>query len=239
MKRYCLILALIATLPLLQACNNFGKEKTFNGVELFHTPAVTDAQADSLGTFLVNSKFADGTAKTVQITKSGNTYQFRFVVKEGMENDPKIIKAFKIFAASISSGVFNGAPVEIDVCDKYLKTIKVFPYEDFGKARDYKGVQLYHTKTVTDSEADSLGSYLVSSGFADGNAKTVQLNKSGSTFQFRFVVKEGLDKDTAFMQNVKTFTGQLSNKVFNGAPVEIHLCDDYMNTMVVVPMQNK
>ncbi len=205
MKKYLPILALIIIFPLLQSCNNFGKEKDYDGVQLYHTADITDSQADSLGNFLVSAKFADGTAKTVQIAKSGNTYQFRFVIKANADRDPALSKTLKAFASVLSSNVFNGSPVEVDMCDEYLKTLKVYPYEDFGKVKMFDGVQLYYTKNITSAGADSLGNYLVSSKFADGNGKTVQITKSANVFQFRFVVKKGLDKDPQFVQNCGIF----------------------------------
>jgi hypothetical protein len=237
MKRYIIGMAVVLIVSILQGCNYFGKEKDFNGVQLYHTPAITDAQADSLGKFLVDQKFADGSAKSVQITKSGGTYQFRFVVKDGAESDKEIISTINAFANSLSTSVFNHAPVEIDMCDKYLKTKKVFPFVDFGSIKVINALQLYHTKNITPAETDSLGNYLVTQKFANGIPKTAQITKSGNTYQFRFVIKEGMDKDTAYLQNVKIFAGQLSQNVFKGAPVEIHMCDDYLNTLKAVPMK--
>jgi hypothetical protein len=237
MKKYLLLTSGLALLFLTQSCANFGKEKDFNGVQLYHTPAVTDAQADSLGKFLVDQKFADGSAKSVQITKSGNTYQFRFVVKDGSENDKQITKTINAFANSLSSGVFGHAPVEVDMCDELLKTKKAFPFVDFGTVKTFNATQLYRTTNVTAAETDSLGNYLVKEKFANGVPKTVQLTKSGDTYQFRFVVKEGMDKDAAYMQTVKTFASDLSQKVFNGAPIEVHMCDDFLNTLAVVQMK--
>src|SRR5579872_3046447 len=138
MKRYIMGLVVVLMISTLQGCSNFGKEKDFNGVQLYHTPVITDAQADSLGKFLVNQKFADGTEKTVQITKSGDTYQFRFVVKDGAEKDKDILKTLNAFAYSVSINVFNHSPVEIDMCDKYFKTIKVSPFVDFGSIKVFK-----------------------------------------------------------------------------------------------------
>ncbi|MFI5159814.1 MAG: hypothetical protein ACHQHN_00985 [Sphingobacteriales bacterium] len=237
MNKYLLLTTGALLLIIAQGCTNFGKEKDFNGVQLYHTSAITDAQADSLGKFLVDQKFADGSAKSVQITKAGNTYQFRFVVKEGLENDKETIKSINAFANSLSVGVFGHAPVEIDMCDKYLKTKRAFPFVDFGDLNIVEATQLYHTKDITSTEVNSLGDYLVKAKFANGVPKTVQLTKSGSTYQFRFVIKDGMDKDSAYLQTVKVFAGELSQNVFKGAPVEVHLCDDFLNTLVVIPMK--
>jgi hypothetical protein len=118
------LLALYITL--LVGCNSNGEEKTFNGVQLFYTSVITEAEADRLGAFLIDSEFANGEDKTVQITKSGNTYAFRMVVKKGVENDHEYAQIFKQVAAEISKNVFNNAPVDLHACDKYLNTLRVY-----------------------------------------------------------------------------------------------------------------
>jgi hypothetical protein len=112
------------------ASEDIGKAKNVNGLQLLYTKSITEAQADSLASFLINSKFANGSAKTVQITKSGNTYQFRMVAKAGADKDPEYAKNAKVYAADMSKDVFGGAPVELDMCDDYLNTTASFPMDD-------------------------------------------------------------------------------------------------------------
>jgi hypothetical protein len=118
---------LVLTAALLVGCSDYGKEKTFNGVQLFYTSEITDAEADKLGEFLMESEFADGEEKTVQIAKTGSTYDFRMVVKKGLEEDQEYAVIFKQFATDISKNVFNNAPVDLHACDEYLETLRVFP----------------------------------------------------------------------------------------------------------------
>ncbi len=122
------LLALYITL--LVGCNTNGKEKTFNGVQLFYTSVITEAEADRLGAFLIDSEFANGEDKTVQITKNGNTYAFRMVVKKGIENDHEYAQIFKQVAAEISKNVFDDAPVDLHACDEYLNTLRVYIMAD-------------------------------------------------------------------------------------------------------------
>ena len=110
----------------LSSCGaNHGKEKNFKGVQLFYTDAVTEAEADALGAYLIEQEFADGEEKTVQLNKTGKTYEFRMVVKKGIEKDQENISMFKIVAAELSANVFKGEPVEVHICDDQLKTIQV------------------------------------------------------------------------------------------------------------------
>ena len=236
MKKTILIISCVAIIVSFAGCSNYGKEKDFDGVELYHTQNVTDGEADKLGDFLVSSKFADGHEKTVQLTKTGSTYNFRFVVKKESANDPNVTKSFKYFASILSAKVFNGAQVNLDVCDDQLKTLSTFASEELGTLKTFDGIQLYHTKSIPDALADSLGNYLISSKFADGNEKTVQINKPAGIYQFKFIIKSGFEKDNAYLKNTKIFASELSGDVFKRAPVEVRLCDEFFNTLVVVPM---
>ena len=104
----------------------------------------------------------------------------------------------------------------------------------YGTKLDFNGGELYYTDNVTEADAKKLGDYLVKSGFFDGRKITVQLDKSGSTYQFRmFVVKEK-QNDDATMILMKAFAGEISEDVFNDAPTELHICDDQLKTLRVL-----
>ena len=116
---------------ILTSCDNYGKEKNFNGLQLFYTSNITETEANSMGNYLIESEFADGEEKTVQLNKSGNTYEFRMVVKKGIEQDPEYTELGKLIAAEISSEVFNGAQVDVHFCDENLKTLRVLPMSTY------------------------------------------------------------------------------------------------------------
>lgn len=108
--------------------------------------------------------------------------------------------------------------------------------QNYGTEKEFDGVQLFYTENVTEDEADKLGEYLISSGFADGAEKSVQLEKEGETYQFRMVVKEGFEKKEEFLALAKQFANEMSLDIFDGAPVEVHLCNDHLETLKVVSM---
>ncbi len=104
----------------------------------------------------------------------------------------------------------------------------------YGTKLDFNGGELYYTDNVTESDAKKLGDYLVKSGFFDGKKITVQLDKSGSTYQFRMVVMKEKQNDDATMILMKTFAGEISEEVFSNAPTELHVCDDQLKTIRVL-----
>ena len=108
---------------------------------------------------------------------------------------------------------------------------------DFGTKINFgENNELYYTESVTKAQAQALGDYLVKEEFFanDGNERTVQLNKSGSTYEFRMVVKTGLEQDQATVDLMKDVAIELSANVFNGETVDVHLCDDTLKTLRVV-----
>ncbi len=236
MKKYFFILPVFLILTLISGCNNYGTEKTFDGVELYHTDKVTAAEADKLGQYLVDQKFADGSGKSVQLTKSGNVYQFRFVVKDGIDKDAAYAKTIKFFGSMLSAQVFDGAPAEVQLCDDHFTTLKTIPADNYGKEKIFNGLSLLHTPNITDVEVDSLGNFLVSSKFADGKQRITIITKVANVYQFKFAVKPGMEKSTDYLKEVKVFAAQISTGAFHGALTEIVLCDDDLNALVAVPM---
>lgn len=111
---------------LLSGCGGgYGKELKFNGGQLFYTTAISKDIAERLGNYLVKVGVFNGDLKTVQLNKSGSTFEFRLVVKKGMEQDQEIIQFFKLFCKELSNNVFNSGQVDIHLCDEHLKTIRV------------------------------------------------------------------------------------------------------------------
>jgi hypothetical protein len=106
-------------------CNSYGTKLEYGKSELYYTKNVTEAEAKKLGDYLNKIKFFDGDGKSVQLDKPGDTYQFRMVIKEGLEKDEKYITGSKEAAVEISQNVFDGAKVEVHLCDNQLKTLRV------------------------------------------------------------------------------------------------------------------
>ncbi|HQU55392.1 MAG: hypothetical protein KDC59_23235 [Saprospiraceae bacterium] len=125
-KHFNHLLLVLSTLFIV-ACGDLGTEKNYNGTQLFYTSDITDAEADKVGEYLVSSGFADGQEKTVQLAKTGGTYEFKMVVKKGLEQDQEYATLFKNFAAEMSRDVFGGAQVDLHACDENLETLRVFP----------------------------------------------------------------------------------------------------------------
>lgn len=111
----------------------------------------------------------------------------------------------------------------------------------WGKVLKYdKGGSLFYTSNVTEEEARRLGDYLLKVGFfQDDEPRISQLTKEGGVYQFRVVVdKEVIEKKPAPetmgpVEAAGLLAQEMSERLFNGAKVEWHLCDDKLKTMRV------
>ena len=108
--------------------------------------------------------------------------------------------------------------------------------QDFGTKKVYKNLELYFTVSVTENEADSLADYLLKEGWGEGNIKTIQLNRNQNIYEVKIVCKKGIEEDQEYIERAKLMAYRISQAVFQKHEVDIHLCDDYLNTIRVVPM---
>lgn len=107
--------------------------------------------------------------------------------------------------------------------------------QGYGDKVEYDGTEVYFLGDgVTQADADRLGAYLKSAGFTDGNRKSVQLQRAGDAWQFRMVTSDEAAKDPAFQAIAKLECLNLSGHVFDGAPVEFHICDDSLETQTTL-----
>jgi serine/threonine-protein kinase len=101
---------------------------------------------------------------------------------------------------------------------------------DVGLLR-FKAGALYYTNAVTENDAQKLGEFLVNERFFDDQPKEVILTKSGDTFAVHFRVKPEFQLDTDYHRLIGITGAEISRKVFDKAPVVVHLCDEKFKTL--------
>lgn len=219
-----------------------GQKLTFKAGNLFYVAPVGEEEARDLGNYLVQAGFFTAQPATVQVAKKGETWEFRMVVKEDFDKLEGFLDAGKKMALELSRNVFDDAPVEIQFCDKSLKIVGALAFPDpmegwvgfLGTELTFSKAKLYYVVPVTEAEAKKLGDYLVANSRFGNTPATVQLRKSGSTYIYRFPVQAGHDQDEDHIRVVKQFGMELSQQVFDGAVVDVDLCDETMRTLRVV-----
>lgn len=241
MKTHVMLLtALFAALSVFTACTNYGTEKEFNGVQLFYTDAVSEAEADALGEYLTQSGFADGEKKTVQLTKEGDTFQFRMVVVDNYKEIDNYESIFSYTARNISELVFDNKPVELHACNDKLETLEVFEMSEYlGESITAHGVQLYYSENISEELAVDFLDYLKESGFADGDAKTVQLERYDDMYIFKIIVDADVIESHELDEAFYTYAQMLSENVFDNNLTEIHACNNNFSPIGIFSSQEQ
>lgn len=104
------------------------KVLTFGKIELFYLDPVNSFEAQDLLDYMIEALEFSETSndhKTFHLSKEGDTYELRIVIKKGLETEQETIDAMKFLAAIISQDVFGGASLDIHLCDDYLNTLRV------------------------------------------------------------------------------------------------------------------
>ena len=114
--------------------------------------------------------------------------------------------------------------------------VALFACNRYGQEKTFQNVRLFYTDNIEESEADSLGEYLIRSGFAQGESKTIQLDREKQVYQFRIVVKDTLLENEDYLTMARLFGWRLSSEVFDDRAVEMHFCDKELETQKVIPM---
>lgn len=92
---------------------------------VLYEEGATEADARKLGDYLVEIKFFNGQGgKDVTLKKDGAGFVVVFVVADGAWLDEALVHDFDTIRGRISSRVFGGRPVAIELCDDMLFTKK-------------------------------------------------------------------------------------------------------------------
>lgn len=236
MHRFFAVLLVLLAVGGLAACNKHGKKLTFKKGEVYYKPPVTKAEASKLGEFLVKQRYFDNsTRKSVQLLKSGSTYQVRFVVKKSILDKPKVVRSFKAIGAFVSGEVLNNAPVEVHFCDKNLKTFKnLGTFTSYGDKVVVNKGEIFYRKPVTKGEAEMLAQMLKKWAYFDGTPKSLQMIRKGALTQLRFVIKKGVEKNPKMIAGYKKIGSMIKAALFSDGKVEVHLCDEAFTTIKVL-----
>ncbi|WP_046746118.1 hypothetical protein [Kordia zhangzhouensis] len=100
---------------------------------------------------------------------------------------------------------------------------------NYGEKKVFNGTEVYYKNGVTEAEANKLGQSLITSGFTDGNLKSVQYSKDGDKYIFKMVIKESFLNNEKYEQMFSFMPKELSS--YMGVPVDFHLTDDQFNTL--------
>ncbi len=98
------------------------------GNEVYYKPPVTEAEAGSIYRYLrgdlgLFDPAIGGTA--LQVTKHYSTFQLRFVLRENVVIDDKVITTLRLINGLVSQNAVGGDPVESHLCNNRFETIRI------------------------------------------------------------------------------------------------------------------
>jgi hypothetical protein len=98
-----------------------------------------------------------------------------------------------------------------------------------------KGGVIYYRSTVSADEAQRLREFLERSDFFNPTQPAVEMEKERGVYHFRLPVTEEVHQDEEALVRYAVVAAGLSDEVFAGATVEVHLCDGWLRSRTVVP----
>lgn len=203
-----------------------------NMTQITYSDVITQAELQRLQRYLLESGIANGEHRVVALDKRGSTYLFQIAVFPKVIADLLGHSLFRALATELSQSVFEGAPVDVHLCDPNLRPLVVTPMYSFGVERRFGALQLFSQERLA-ADAERLGRYLNSGGLGEGDGASAQLIERGGVYQVKLVVKPELAKLPAHDSTFRALPRLLSRAVFKGARVEFHITDAEFNTLKV------
>lgn len=109
----------------------------------------------------------------------------------------------------------------------------------YGDKEVFNGTEVFYKGEITKDEVNKLGNYLISSEFADGRGKSVQLvkNEENGNYVFRMVTNEKAQKEKIYEYSFKALAMQISDSVFSGEPVDFDICNNTFESVKYIPFK--
>jgi len=240
-KKINSIFFIIATLFTTFSCSDYGTMLEFNGGELYYTQQVEYDEANNLGKYLIREGFFDGEKRTVQITRENQIYQFRIVVSQDAVNDNAYNEALLVFINEISRNVFDGAMVEIHLCDSLMNTLKIVHFTrqtNYGEKLMINGSELFFQEPISRENAELLGKFLVSQKIFAAEKVSAQIRYENQIYELHIVIKNGIETDENYAEFFTDLAKSVSDSVFRGNTVSIYLCDEFFKTVKIIEQKN-
>ncbi len=217
---------------------NYGAKVTVGKIEVYYKDGATRAEADRVGATLARLWADGGERRSVQIVKNGETPVFRMVIKPEFHNDLKMLAHIGFVAARLSRDAFQGAAIEVEACDQYLKTVRSVPVPPNFRHGLLRGkYEVFYPQGVEKADAEQLLSFL-EKAFANTPSPlfTVTLHRRGDAHVVTLPLKpESLDKPELRAELIG-YCKLLSTEYFSDQPVEFAASDEtYQELRVFKP----
>ena len=212
-----------------------GSKVTNGPIEVYYKDGATKEEAERLAAHLAKLWAGAPDARSVQLTKSGDTYRFRMVVKKEFQNDDKMLGQIGIVGARIAREVLNGANLEVEACDERLNTVRAIPIPDDFRNGIVRGkIEVFYSGAATEAEAGRLAAHLAKIWAEAAEGRSVQLTKAGDAYRFRMAVKREFQNDPKMLNQLGIVAARIARDVLNDAALEVEACDEGMSTVKAI-----
>jgi hypothetical protein len=254
---------LAAAAVLLASCgHNYGDKVTNGHIETYYKDGITKEQAERTARFLYEIDMESGNDTTVekstQLTKTGDTVSFRMVVQDAKYKDMFELSAadtsaggkqllaqkigdaeylFQVIGNIISDSVFSGRPVNVDLTDNRLKTIRTIHYikTDYtgggSKPEKYSAGKIdVYTRDMDGETSQKLADFLVTKLGADVAAEFYVSLPENEYITVQIISKkEGAANATE--AQLEEMAGDISKAVFLNAGLNLEITDANRNVL--------
>lgn len=229
-----ILLSLLVSI-LLFACSKHGDKVSKDFMEVYYKEGISKEQAQkTLDYFLPRWKNKDGETprKSVQLSQNGDSINFKMVsnmeVMDKMEDD-----IFYTTGNELSENLFNGAPVNVLLSDKYFKTIRIYTFKKFDKPAFGKrvadgNIEVYIKDSFSEEEGKSIAAFL-SKEIHPAGIISFQVGKDESGDVVVSMVANRAKADALPDSEFQNLAMLISEKTLGGTPLIFHLADDRFN----------
>lgn len=203
------LLFLLSVSLLITSCNLFNSHgKKFEvddkSTVYYKGEGVTEAEAKILGDYFKANGIFDGKEeKAVQLTKDGDEYIVRIVIKEDVvkKDEERFKTIFWYWQDLISQGAFDGKPTRVILTDNQFSDIYTL---DVMKKITVGPEHYVYLKgnSVNETEGKRIADSLEVIKFFDYTAGAVLLTKEKGSHVFRFLANETRQNDKSLDYNI-------------------------------------
>lgn len=197
-----------------------------NGADLEYTSTIPKGDVDRLGAYLTKSGFLDGSAKSLRLAPSGEGFELRFPVKEGLDKEPGYLEICKLLCVQISVQVFDKKPVSLRLCDTTWKTLGTVTEGEL-KGANFSGGTLAYGPGVAPENVEKLGKFLAAAGFFKADVpKVMRIEKNGKSYEFFLIKAAGVELTPELRVGYHDFCLELSVDALDFVPVTVRVQGD-------------
>jgi hypothetical protein len=227
----------------LNACEKIqDKEYRVGKDVVFYDGSIQETMVQKLAEFLKRDGYLDDSGLRVRLFSEADSFVFQLVADTTALSDTAYHELVREYTATLCREVFGGKNTAIWVCNKDFQPFMKFPCILVPEARremsrvEVVGNLLYFSPQIDTADALALSAFLVRDSFFTGGERMItEFDQVDKGWVFRFVVNAETLENEASRSITDSYARRLSDSLFNGAAVSVHLCRRDMGVVYASP----